>query len=224
MNENFEVAKAKQEISEMERARVQKNVEELRDSKERCYEASIECTKKLKDNFAKVGAYSSEQKFIRGDPEGVIQWIGEEAEAFEEILSDRGDFCAFAGARGVAEILEKVGCAHVKTVAQPESIFSVYDTKDPSAEASLLSGRFYSDVWMKGDREVADEFIKKSEKESHDVREEAKRGEEAVERATIMGTFYLKLFLLFVSSFEIHHHILYYSQPFSTTGAVQPRS
>jgi hypothetical protein len=102
MNENFEVAKAKQEISEMERSKVRKNVEELRDSKERCYETSIECAKKLKDSFAKVGAYSSEQKFIRGDPEGVIQWIGEEAEAFDEILDDRGDFCAFADERGVA--------------------------------------------------------------------------------------------------------------------------
>ena len=48
INENFEVAKAKQEISEMERSRVQKNVEELRDSKERCYETSLECAKKLK--------------------------------------------------------------------------------------------------------------------------------------------------------------------------------
>ena len=57
MNENFEVAKAKQEISEMERSRVQKNVEELRDSKERCYETSLECAKKLKNSFAKVGAY-----------------------------------------------------------------------------------------------------------------------------------------------------------------------
>jgi hypothetical protein len=58
---------------------------------------SIECAKKLKDSFAKVGAYSLEQKFIRGDPEGVILWIGEEAEAFDEILSDRGDFYAFIG-------------------------------------------------------------------------------------------------------------------------------
>jgi len=135
---------------------VQKNVEELRNSKERCYKTSLECAKKLKDSFAKVGAYSSEQKFIHGDPEGVIQWIGEEAEAFDEILSDRGDFCAFAGARGVAAILEKAGCEHVKAAAQPESIFSADDTKDPSAEASLLGGRFYSDVWMKGDREMAD--------------------------------------------------------------------
>jgi hypothetical protein len=60
----------------------------------------MECAKKLKDSFGKVGAYSSEQKFIRGDLEGVIQWIGEEAEAFDEILSDHGDFCSFAVARG----------------------------------------------------------------------------------------------------------------------------
>jgi hypothetical protein len=57
-----------------------------------------------------------EQRFIHSDPEGVIQWIGEEVEAFEKILSDRGDFCAFAGARGVA-VLEKTGCEHVKVVA-----------------------------------------------------------------------------------------------------------
>ena len=99
-----------------------------------------------------MGAYSSEQKFIRGDPEGVIQWIGEEAEAFDEILSDRGDFCAFSGARGIAAILEKAGCEHVKVVAQPESILSANNTKDPLVEASTLGDKFYSDVWMKGGR------------------------------------------------------------------------
>jgi hypothetical protein len=142
-----------------------------------------------KNGFAKVGAYSSEQKFICGDPEGVIQWIDEEAEAFDEILSDRGDFCAFAIARGVAAILEKAGCEHVKSAAQPKSIFSADDTKDPSVEASLLGGRFYSNVWMKGGREMADKAIRKNEKESHNAREEAKRAEEAAERARIIGTF-----------------------------------
>jgi hypothetical protein len=189
---------------------VQKNVEELRDSKERCHRTSIECAKKLKDSFAKVGAYSSEQKIIRGDPDGVIQWIGEEAKAFDEILGDRGDFCAFTGARGIAAILEKAGSEHVKAAAQLEYIFSAGDTKDPSAEASLLGGRFYSNVWIKGGREMADKVIKKNDKESHDAREEAKRAEVAAERAMIIGTF--KVFAsLFVSSFEIHHHILYCS-------------
>jgi hypothetical protein len=106
----------------------------------------LDCAKKLKDSFAKVGAYSSEQKIIRGDPEGIIELIGEEAEAFEEILSDRGGFCAFAGARGVAAILEKSGCEHVKAATQTEAIFTVENTKDPSAEATLLGGKFYSKV------------------------------------------------------------------------------
>jgi hypothetical protein len=174
MNENFEVVKAKQEISEWTSSRLEKNVEELRDSTERCYEKSLDCAKKLKYSFANVGAYSSEQKFIRGNPEGVIQWIGEEVEAFDEIPSDRRDFFAFSGARGIAAILEKAGCQHVKATAQPESILSADNAKDPSVEASTLGGKFYSDVWMKGGREMADEAIKRNEKESHDAREEAK--------------------------------------------------
>jgi hypothetical protein len=109
----------------------------------------LDCAKKLKDSFAKVGAYSSEQKFIRGDPEGIIEWISEEAEDFHEILSDRGDFCAFASARGVAAILEKTGCDHIKAAAKEETVFSIEDTKEPSAEATLMGGKFYSNVWMK---------------------------------------------------------------------------
>ena len=63
------------------------------------------------------------------------------------------------------------------------------DIKDPSAEASALGGRFYSDVWMKGGREIAYEVIRKNEKESQDSQEEAKQAEEAVERARLIGTF-----------------------------------
>jgi hypothetical protein len=80
----------------------------------------VECVKKIKTSFSNVGAYSSEDNFIRVDPEGVIEWISGEAEAFEEILSNRGDVCAFSGARGVATILEKAGCEHVKTWPRPK--------------------------------------------------------------------------------------------------------
>jgi hypothetical protein len=61
----------------------------------------VECVKKMKTSFANVGAYSNEDNFIRGDPEGVIEWISGEAESFEENLSDRGDVYAFSGARGL---------------------------------------------------------------------------------------------------------------------------
>jgi hypothetical protein len=180
-NERCVLAQANQEISDYWKNKLEKNVEELHESKERCFEKSLDCMKKLKTSFAKVGAYSSEENFIRGDPMGIVEWISGEAEAFEEILSDRRDICAFSGARGIAAILEKARCDHVKAIAQTEAAFSTEDMKDPSAEATLMGGKFYNDVWVNGGRELAHEIIRKNEKDTHDARAEAKRAEEAVE-------------------------------------------
>jgi hypothetical protein len=128
------VAEADRDACEYWKNYCEKTVAELRTSKERCFEKSVGCIKKIRTSFANVGAYSSEDNFVLGDPKGVIEWISCEAEAFEEILSDRGDVCAFSGARGVAVVLEKAGCEHVKTLAQAEAAFSIDDTKDPSAK------------------------------------------------------------------------------------------
>jgi hypothetical protein len=114
------VAEADRDASENWKNYVEKTVVELRTSKERCFEKSVECVKKIKTSFTNVGTYSSEENFIRGDLEGIIEWISGEAEAFEEILSDRGDVCAFSGTRGVAAILEKAGCEHVKIWPRPK--------------------------------------------------------------------------------------------------------
>jgi hypothetical protein len=102
--------------------------------------------KKIKTSFAKVGAYSAKENFIRGGPKGVIEWISGEAEAFEEILSGHVDVCTFSGAWGISAILEKAGCDHVKTMAQAEATFSINDTKDPLAEETLMGGKFYNDI------------------------------------------------------------------------------
>jgi hypothetical protein len=72
-------------------------------------------------------------------------------------------------------------------VAQAEAAFSVDDTKDPSAEASLVGGKFYTDIWENGGREMAHEIMKKSEKDIHDAREEVKKAEEAAERERRIG-------------------------------------
>jgi hypothetical protein len=142
-----------------------------------------------------VGVYSNEDNFIRGDPEGVIEWISGEAKAFEEILSDREDVCAFSCARGISAIL---GCDHVKTLAQAEATFSVDDTKDPSAEASLMGGKFYTDIWANGGREIAHKIMKKSKKDIHDARVQAKQAEEAAERERRIGIVLWHLALSFV--------------------------
>jgi hypothetical protein len=142
---------------------------------------------KIKASFTNVSAYSNEDNFIRGDPEGVIEWISKEAEAFEEILSDRGDVCAFSSARGISAILENAGCNNIKTLAQTEAAFSTDVTKDPSAEATLIGRKFYNDVWENGGREMAHEIMKKSEKGIHEARAEAKRAEEAAEHEKHIG-------------------------------------
>jgi hypothetical protein len=35
------------------------------------------------------------------------------------------------------------------------------DIKDPSAEASMIGGKFFTDIWDNGGREMAQEIIQK---------------------------------------------------------------
>src|SRR5690242_1372169 len=177
----------KRELSDQWADHLEVTVEELRLSKKKCYNKSVDCVKKLKASFAKVGAFSSEENFLRGNPESVIEWIDYEAEAFEEILNSRGDICAFSGARGIATILEKKGCEHVKILAQSEAALSFEDTKDPSAEASIIGGKFFTDIWDNGGREMAGEIIRRSEKGIHDAREVAEAAEKSAEAEGQLG-------------------------------------
>jgi hypothetical protein len=138
------------------------NVEELRASKKRYYDKSIECVKKIKSSFARVGTFSSEENFTRGNPEGPIEWISHEVEAFEEILNSRRDICAFSGARGIATVLERKGCNHVKSLAQTETALSTEDIKDSSTESSLVGGNFSPTFGTM----AAEKWLKRSFKEA----------------------------------------------------------
>jgi hypothetical protein len=71
-------------------------------------------------------------------------------------------------------------------MAQTEAAFSIDDTKDPLAEATLMGGKFYNDVWVNDGREMT-QIIKKSEKDTHDARVEAIQAEEAAEREKRIG-------------------------------------
>jgi hypothetical protein len=62
-------------------------------------------------------------------------------------------------------LLEKAGCEHTKVVIQPDFAVSTNDIKESSTEAIALGGKFYSEVWLGGGREVADEAIKENEEE-----------------------------------------------------------
>jgi hypothetical protein len=64
VTESFNVEQTKREISNNERSRIQKIVEELRHSKEECFSVAMQCCNKLKSSYVKVCVFSTEQDFI----------------------------------------------------------------------------------------------------------------------------------------------------------------
>ncbi len=103
--EKCALAEANREASEYWKNYLEKTVEELRASKERCFEKSLGCVEKIKASFANVGAYSNEDNFIRGDPEGVIEWISDREMAHEIMKKSEKDI---HDAREAAKKLRKL--------------------------------------------------------------------------------------------------------------------
>jgi hypothetical protein len=65
---------------------------------------------------------------------------------------------------------------------------SFEDTKEPSAEASIIGGKFFTDIWDNGGREMAEEIIRRSEKGIHDAREVAEAADKSAEAEGQLGT------------------------------------
>jgi hypothetical protein len=65
-----------------------------------------------------------------------------------------------------------------------------------------MGGKFYNDVWVNDGREMAHEIIKKSEKDTHDARIEARQAKEAAEREKRIGivSWLLASVLVFMAS------------------------
>jgi hypothetical protein len=87
----------------------------------------------------------------------------------------------FFGCQGDCHHFGEKGCEHVKILAQSEATLSFEDATDPSAEASMVGGKFFTDVWDNGGREMAREIIQKSEKGIHDARKVAEAAEKSAE-------------------------------------------
>jgi hypothetical protein len=68
----------------------------------------------------------------------------------------------------------------VKSLAQTGATLSTEDIKDPSVEASLVGGKFFTDIWENGGREMAQEIIRRSEKGIHDARKVTEAAERRI--------------------------------------------
>jgi hypothetical protein len=69
------------------------------------------------------------------------------------------------GSRGMASVLEKVGCEHIKTISKVEFGIDVEDINKPLKEVFNVVKRFFMDIWDKGGRQLdafeADAYTKK---------------------------------------------------------------
>jgi hypothetical protein len=149
MNEatmNFEVKKVKKEIATKEKDCLQGIGDELQSSREECFSKATQCSERLNDIFALVGARWHEKHYANRDMVEVLKWVDGEVEAFGEILSTREDYCAWIGARNTTSILQKPGCNHVKVCCDPSFPLSLDGVRKPSVEASNLGRRFFSRV------------------------------------------------------------------------------
>jgi hypothetical protein len=61
------VEKVKREIFSDEKDRLQKIVDKLRSSKEECFSKVVQCSQRLRNTFASVGASSDEKDYVDYD-------------------------------------------------------------------------------------------------------------------------------------------------------------
>jgi hypothetical protein len=183
VTKNFNVEQTKREISDTNWLRVQKNVEELRLAKEECYNVAMECCNKLKNSFAKVGAFSMEQNFI-------LMELFSGSTARPKLLTK----FSVIGETFVPSSVPAELCHFLRRLSTSTRrlYFSQNFRSQPMTLRTLQPKLLHwvENFIMKSGWEVAeraDRAIRKNEKESHATLEEARKVEEGVERARLIG-------------------------------------
>jgi hypothetical protein len=73
----------------------------------------------------------------------------------DSIITDRSDYCAMIGSRGMDSVFEKTGCEHAKTIGEADFNMNVDDIKRPLKNLANAANRFFFKSWNKGGRELA---------------------------------------------------------------------
>lgn len=56
--------------------------------------------------------------YASGDAIGALDWIEKDLGEVKTIIISRSDYCVMIGSHGMALVLEKAGCEHVKTIGE----------------------------------------------------------------------------------------------------------
>lgn len=73
----------------------------------------------------------------------------------EATINARSDYCAMIGSRGIASVLEKAGCEHVKAIRETDFDMTVEDIKGPSKSMIGTTKTFFFELWDNDGRQLA---------------------------------------------------------------------
>jgi hypothetical protein len=133
----------------------------MKDLWNKCTDFATRCVNRLKGIFNSVGATFEEIAPSAKDIPKAFEHIENEVEAFDEVITGHGDFCALLASRGTAASFLKARCTHAKTVNKPTFSLSTSDLVDILAEAQSIRNKFITQIWAKGGRELAGDEARK---------------------------------------------------------------
>jgi hypothetical protein len=61
-----------------------------------------------------------------------LSWAKKELGELGGVINARGDYCTMIGSRGMAFMLEKAGCEHIKAISITDFGMDIEDIKKPS--------------------------------------------------------------------------------------------
>jgi uncharacterized coiled-coil protein SlyX len=140
------------------KAEVEKNLklnEIIKTFRTKCFSFATQCIARLKGIFNSVGAVSEEVNLSAKDIPGALGCVEKEVDVLDEVITGHGDFCALVASRGTAAAFIKAGCNHIRAVNRPNFSLSLADLVDIPVEARSIDNRFITQIWAKGDREMA---------------------------------------------------------------------
>jgi hypothetical protein len=178
----------KKELQEKYKVEADKNMKlqgSLRDLRNKCLEFASRCVQRLKGVFSSVGASSEEIAPSVEDISDTFKHIEHEVDALDEVITGHGDFCALLASRDTAAAFLKAGCTHAKTVNKPNFSLSPSDLINIPGEAQSIRNRFITQIWAKGERELA--------------------GDEARNLLKSVRNLYLLFALIFIITFTLYH-------------------
>jgi hypothetical protein len=151
-------AKSEAEVEAENNTKLQESLKDLRN---KCSEFATRCVHRLKGIFSSVGASSEEIAPSAEDIPKAFEHIENEVDAFAEVITGHGDFCALLASRGTTAAFLKAGCTHVKIVNKANFSLSPSDLVNIPGEARSIGNRFITQIWAKGGQELAGDEARK---------------------------------------------------------------